>query len=164
MAKKLWRPPPKREYKPRDPEVTSAMMAAVRHRENKAEVALRRELWRRGLRYRLYSDKLVGKPDLVFVSARAVVFVDGDFWHGRAIRENGVSAFRATLRTDKRDWWVDKLSRNAERDQRVNAELRRSGWRVLRLWESDVKANLSRVADKVERFVLASSSRRSASK
>lgn len=128
-------------------------MAAVKSGGNKAEVALRKELWRRGLRYRLYSSKLVGRPDMIFRAARVAVFVDGDFWHARAIKENGEAAFRATMRTAKQDWWVAKLKRNAERDEHVNAELARMGWRVVRLWETEVKADLTRVADRIERIV-----------
>ena len=129
------------------------MMAAVRHRDNKAEVLLRRELWRSGLRYRLHSRKLVGRPDLVFASARLAVFVDGDFWHARGLVEDGERAFRATLRTARQDWWVAKLRGNAERDARVNAALAEAGWRVLRFWESDVHSDVSRIASVVRKAV-----------
>lgn len=128
-------------------------MAAVGARENRAEVSLRRELWRRGLRYRLYSGKLIGRPDMVFVASRVVVFVDGDFWHGRQIRENGDNAFRATMRTERREWWVSKLKRNIERDAQVTEALVDDGWRVMRYWESEIAANLQGVANRVERVV-----------
>lgn len=124
-------------------------MAAVRSKENKAEVVLRRELWRLGFRYRLYRAALPGRPDLVFVSAHAVVFVDGDFWHGRPIREDGERAFRKTMRTERRDWWVAKLKRNIIRDNEVNAALRSMGWLAIRVWESEVKRNPTLVANKV---------------
>jgi DNA mismatch endonuclease (patch repair protein) len=122
------------------------MMAAVRNRDNKAEVLLRKQLWNTGLRYRLHTKNLVGRPDMVFASARLVVFVDGDFWHARGLVEDGEKAFRSTLRTARQDWWVAKLRRNAERDAEVNALLESEGWRVLRFWESEVHRDLRRVA------------------
>lgn len=126
------------------------MMSAVRSRENAAEVALRKVLWRRGFRYRLYTRMLLGRPDIVFPSAKVAVFVDGDFWHGRALVENGEGAFRATLRTSRREWWIAKLKRNVARDEEVTSRLRSQGWRVVRLWESSIKANPDRAADRVE--------------
>jgi DNA mismatch endonuclease (patch repair protein) len=129
------------------------MMSAVKARGNKAEAALRRELWRRGYRYRLYHAKLIGRPDIVFVSARVAVFVDGDFWHGRGMIDNGEEAFRATMRTARQDWWVAKLKRNIARDTEVNQTLEESGWRVVRLWESDVKADVHRAADHVSQIL-----------
>lgn len=129
------------------------MMAAVRNRDNKAEVLLRKELWKAGLRYRLHAKNLVGRPDMVFASARLVVFVDGDFWHARGLVEDGEKAFRSTLRTARQDWWVAKLRRNAERDADVSAMLEKEGWRVLRFWESDVQSDVSRIASVVRKTV-----------
>jgi DNA mismatch endonuclease (patch repair protein) len=114
------------------------MMSRVRATGNRAEALLRRELWARGCRYRCYNRALIGRPDIVFISARVVVFVDGDFWHARGIIDNGVRAFKKTLRTSRRDWWLAKLSRTIERDRDVTAALRQAGWRVIRVWESDV--------------------------
>jgi DNA mismatch endonuclease, patch repair protein len=152
-VKGLWREPPTRPYRPRDPKVTSRMMSTVRNRENQAEVSLRRHIWSLGFRYRTYSDTLPGKPDLVFPSRRVAIFVDGDFWHGRALIEDGERAFRATLRTRHQDWWVDKLKGNVDRDQRVVRSLEALGWRVVRVWESDVKSNVIREAKKIARLL-----------
>lgn len=126
-------------------------MSAVRSKHSKAEVSLRKELWRRGYRYRLHVAGLQGRPDLVFASAKTVVFVDGDYWHGRALREDGEPAFRATLRTARQDWWVNKLQKNVQRDTAVSLELKTLGWRVIRVWESEVKTDLVRVADRISR-------------
>lgn len=148
------RKPPKRPYKPRDPSLTSAMMARVKGTDNKCEVALRRALWRRGLRYRLYGRGLSGRPDLVFASARVAVFVDGDFWHGRSILDDGVEEFRTTMRTERREWWISKLRRNIERDTEVTADLRRKGWKVIRVWESSLKADTEPVAERLARQII----------
>lgn len=145
MSRPAWRPSPAKAYKARDRKVTSGMMSAVRGRENKAEVSLRKALWRLGYRYRLQSNSLTGRPDIVLPKHRAVIFVDGDFWHGRALREGGEAQLRQLVRGDRFDWWRDKFARNIMRDDRVTAELRADGWAVLRVWESDINTNLGGV-------------------
>jgi DNA mismatch endonuclease (patch repair protein) len=114
---------------------------------------LRRELWRRGLRYRLHVKGVFGRPDIVFKTAKVAVFVDGDFWHARAIREQGESAFRSVIRSKNQDWWVEKLRKNRDRDDLVTATLRESGWTVLRYWESAVLADPTSVASLIEKVV-----------
>lgn len=153
VKERLWRPPPARPYVQRDAVVTSAMMSHVGAAGNRAESRLRSELSGLGLRYRRYHHTLIGRPDIVFVSARLAVFVDGDFWHGRGIIDNGVDAMRATLRTPRREWWIQKLLRTIQRDTTVTAELRRAGWRVIRVWESDVLRSPERAARRVARAV-----------
>jgi DNA mismatch endonuclease, patch repair protein len=150
---KLWRPAPKRDYKPREAAVTSKMMAAVKSRNSKAEILLRKWLWRRGFRYRLHGDGLLGKPDLIFPSAKTAVFVDGDFWHGRSILNDGLDAFAATMRTERRDWWIAKIQANVARDEKVTATLRAQGWRVIRVWESDVLTRTDEIGSDIERIL-----------
>jgi DNA mismatch endonuclease (patch repair protein) len=133
-------------------------MAAVRSRDNAAEVLLRRELSRRGLRYRLQPRRAAGnvvpgRPDIVFVNARVIAFVDGDFWHGRVLLQRGRRALATQFRPALRKWWQAKIGGNVARDRRVTASLRAGGWMVLRFWESDVFRSVERVADVVERAV-----------
>ena len=125
-------------------------MSRIRSKDTVAELMLRRELWARGFRYRLHAKGVPGKPDIVFKGARVAVFVDGDWWHGRVLAEEGEGALRKVLRTSRQDWWVSKLSGNVARDQRVTAELESLGWLVIRVWESDIKRALGDVADRVE--------------
>lgn len=153
MIEDPWRGVPKRDYLARDPAITSRMMAKVKNKNSRAEVLLRRALWRRGLRYVLHQASLAGKPDIVFRGPKVVVFVDGDFWHGRAIREQGRDAFAATLRTERRDWWIEKIQRTVERDDSVTSLLEREGWRVLRLWESQVLRDTENSAQTVVEFL-----------
>ena len=131
----------------RDPAVTSRMMAAVKNKDSKAELALRRALWKRGIRYRKHVG-IMGRPDLVFRPARVVVFVDGDFWHGNAWRLRGLKSIEAMFPHRTR-WWVKKIHRNIERDAEVTAALRRDGWKVLRFWESRVLRDADRVAARI---------------
>lgn len=151
MKPPAWRPCPTRAYKARDPSATSTMMGAVKGRENKAEVALRRALWRLGYRYRLQARTLAGRPDIVLPAYRTVVFVDGDYWHGRALKEGGEDQLRLVIRGSRFEWWRDKLARTIERDEQVTRELRAGGWNVLRLWESDVLADFDKLVARVDR-------------
>lgn len=124
----------------------SETMRRVRGKDTSCELALRRELHRRGLRYRL-NARLPGKPDLVFVSARVAVFVDGCFWHG--------CPQHCRVPATNREYWRRKIARNAERDKAASKALRAEGWRVIRVWEHRVKspAGLRAAAGAIERVV-----------
>lgn len=133
----------------RTPETTHKIMSAVKSKDTRPELALRRELWRRNLRYRKNYDGLPGKPDIVFPRARLVVFCDGDFWHGHNWAIRKYSSLEDELRHYSKEW-AEKIKRNVRRDERVNKELEVLGWRVIRIWESDIKADVKRCGDIVE--------------
>jgi DNA mismatch endonuclease, patch repair protein len=137
-SRKMWREPPRRPYMPRSADKTSVMMSKVKSKGGKAETLLRKALWRLGYRYRLHTKAILGKPDLTLARYRTVVFVDGDFWHGRGIVDNGERAFGLTLRTKRRRWWVNKIKGNVQRDKSVTRTLTQGGWHVIRVWESHV--------------------------
>jgi DNA mismatch endonuclease (patch repair protein) len=124
------------------------MMAAVRGKDSKAELALRHALYARGLRYRLHARDVTGHPDLVIRSRRLAVFVDGDMWHGNEHHRRGLATL-ADLFPTRTEWWVAKIERNMRRDEEVNAGLSAQGWTVVRVWESDVLRNPQQAADKV---------------
>lgn len=109
-------------------------MSLIRSKNTKPEVALRKlicaALYPKGYRYRLHYRKLPGCPDVVFVSRRVAVFMDGSFWHGYDLR-NGKKL--------PKKYWLPKIKRNMQRDQQVNRKLRRLGWKVVRVWEHDVR-------------------------
>ena len=116
-------------------EASSRAMRANRDRDTQPELLLRRALWAIGVRYRKNVPGLSGKPDLVFPSARVVVFCDGDFWHGR-----NWQLLRPKLeRRANPEYWTQKIAANRERDRRTRALLQRAGWRVIALWEGDVR-------------------------
>lgn len=124
-------------------------MSAIRSKNNKTETAFRKALHRRGFRYRKYLAELPGKPDIVFTKQKVAVFVDGDYWHGRVLREKGLDGLRQQMKTPNRKYWVEKLQRNAARDDFVTATLEENGWLVLRFWESDIKNDLEPAVDEV---------------
>src|SRR5262245_27046521 len=95
--------------------LTSAVAsAASRKRDTKVELLLRRALWRRGLRYRVDVATLPGRPDIVFVGRRLVVFCDGDFWHGRDLRRR----LRRLASGHNPRYWVEKIRGNVRRDRK----------------------------------------------
>ena len=104
-------------------------MSAQRRENTGPELALRRALWRRGMRYRLHDQSLPGRPDLVLVRARLAVFVDGCFWHGCPL--HGVAP-KANA-----PWWAEKLAANRARDERVNQAVMAAGWEPVRVWEHE---------------------------
>lgn len=124
------------------------MMAAVRGKDTKAELALRRALHRRGLRYRLHASDVPGRPDIVIRSRRLAVFADGDMWHGNAWRLRGLSRLEDMFPTNT-EFWTKKIRRNMERDREVTARLTGEGWIVVRIWESEILADPDAAAQEV---------------
>lgn len=125
-------------------------MRRVRSRDTGPEMTLRKALWRRGLRYRLYYRKLPGNPDIVFPGHKVAVFVDGDFWHGNQWRLRGHSSLEEQFaESPNAPYWVRKIKRNVIRDSNVTTALEYDGWCVIRLWESDLKKNLESCVQQV---------------
>lgn len=124
-------------------------MSAIRSTGNQTEADLRSRLHRLGLRFRKYVTSLQGRPDIVFPRARVVVFVDGDFWHARAIQERGPDTYWRNFRSPNRPYWQKKFARRLERDAEVTRALRGEGWMVVRVWESEVKADPDGVARRI---------------
>jgi DNA mismatch endonuclease (patch repair protein) len=105
------------------------------------EMMLRKALWSRGLRYRLHASQLPGKPDIMFVKAHVVIFIDGDFWHGR-----DWSNLEKKLRhRANADYWIPKIKYNIDRDQEQTLALIKQGWEVLRFWELDIINNVEEI-------------------
>ena len=125
-------------------------MSAIRSTGGKTEVALRSILHRRGLRFRKNYAKLSGKPDIVFPAAWVAVFIDGDYWHARVLREKGPATLQDQMKTANRGYWIDKFTKRVDRDDQVTASLEEDGWTVVRIWETDARADLESAADVIE--------------
>lgn len=132
------------------PDVRSRMMSEIKGKNTRPEIAIRKEMFRRGFRYRLHVKKLPGKPDIVFPKFRAVVFVHGCFWHG-----HDCPLFR--LPSTRPTFWQDKIDRNRQNDKRSVNSLLSSGWRVATVWECSIRGKkekgLLSVADKLESWL-----------
>lgn len=130
-------------------EASSRAKRANPARNTQPELLLRRALRKLGFRYRINGRSLAGKPDVVFREAKVVVFCDGDFWHGRYwahLREE-------LARRANADYWIPKIAANRARDRLCRHALRRAGWRVLRVWETDLKRNPDAIARRIVRIV-----------
>lgn len=114
------------------PEERSKRMSRIRSSDTSPELALRRALHALGLRYRLHSKELPGRPDIVLARHKAVVFVHGCFWH----RHEGCKV--ATTPRSNTAFWQDKFDRNVARDKKVQSLLREKGWKVIVAWECEV--------------------------
>lgn len=129
----------------------SRIMSLIKGRNTAFELRflklLSAELYPRGYRYRKHSTIIPGKPDVVFIKQKIAVFLDSDFWHGHDFKN-----LRPQLRSK---FWLDKITRNIERDKKVNKILRRAGWTVMRFGEKEIKKNpfraIARIRDGLSR-------------
>lgn len=110
-------------------------MKAIKNKDTKPEIILRKILWRMGYRYRKNYLYLPGKPDIVFVKAKVVIFIDGEFWHGYNWEEN-----KKKIGTRK-EFWIKKIEGNIGHDSEVNKILENLGWKVLRFWGNEILKN-----------------------
>jgi DNA mismatch endonuclease (patch repair protein) len=116
-----------------EPAIRSKMMSSIRCRDTEPERIIRKLLHSRGFRFRLNSNKLPGKPDLVLPKYSAVIFVHGCFWHG-----HNCKYFR--LPSSRRLFWEKKIDSNRQRDRLTSKTLRNMGWRVIEVWECALRA------------------------
>lgn len=128
----------------RTSEQISYNMKSVKNKDSKIELLLRKELWRRGLRYRKNVRNIIGKPDIAFISKKIAVFCDSEFWHGFDW-ENRKNDFKSN-----QSFWIPKIERNMQRDLEVTSALTAEGWLVIRFWGRDIKNNLDICADLIE--------------
>ena len=115
-------------------------MAAIRSKDTKPEMIVRRGLWKRGFRYRLNYKRLPGHPDLVLRKYRTCIFVNGCFWHGHQVdMEAPESSECCKIPKTNRDFWVVKIRRNKERDKEDQRALAKMGWHCITVWECELK-------------------------
>lgn len=122
-------------------ETRSKIMSSIHSKDTKIELLLRSLLWKEGLRYKTHY-MIKGNPDIVFTRQKVAVFIDGDFWHGWQWKK-----LKSKL---KNRFWVDKITRNMERDKEVNKELKKQGWRVIRIWEHSIKRDVHKCAELIQ--------------
>lgn len=110
-------------------------MSNIKNKDTSIEVELRRALWNKGYRYRKNYKKLPGKPDIVLTKYKIAVFCDSEFFHGK-----DWEALKVQLEKGKNSkFWIDKISRNRERDDSINKQLNFMGWTVIRFWGKDIQ-------------------------
>ena len=130
-------------------QLSSLSKKANKSQGTKHEVLLQRALRRRGFHFRRNVSSLPGKPDLVFPLEKLAVFCDGDFWHGRKWR---ILQGRLSVGSNGK-YWTSKIGANIKHDKFINHLLRSMGYKVLRIWESDIKAGCDGVSRTIADFV-----------
>ena len=125
----------------------SENMRRIKSKDTSIENILRKELWKRGLRYRKNCHDIYGKPDLCFKKKKIAIFCDSEFWHGKYYKEGKIPK-------TNREYWIFKMERNIDRDKKVNTRLRQEGWKVYRFWGKDIIKNSKKIADIIEQAIL----------
>ena len=121
----------------------SKIMSKIRGKNTKPELVFRKALYAAGYRYRIDYKKLIGKPDIALPKYRTVIFIDGEYWHGKNWKER-----KPKVKTN-RDFWIAKIERNMQRDEEVTAALKQKGYTVFRFWETEVNKDLETSLAKV---------------
>jgi DNA mismatch endonuclease (patch repair protein) len=116
-----------------DQKTRSYNMSRIKSKGTKPELLVRKFLFANGFRYKLHDKKLPGKPDIVLPKYRTVIFVHGCFWHGH---KNCKYFVVPKTRTE---WWLNKINRNIANDKKSDLELTKDGWRVINIWECNLK-------------------------
>lgn len=116
-------------------------MQNIRSKDTAPERKVMQELKRRKIYFAKYVASIPGKPDIVFRRKKVTVFIDSDFWHRHPKR--------FIMPVTNYDYWNKKIARNVERDKKITKELKLQGWKVIRIWEYDVKHNFERSIQKI---------------
>lgn len=137
--------------KPKSRKASDLARASSKKTNTRCELLLRKALKERRLSYSLHAEDMPGCPDVIFRSERVAVFVDGDFWHGHNLR----ARLSKLSKGHNGSYWVNKILSNVRRDRRNTSLLKRHGWGVIRVWESDLYRDSESmaliVADTVQR-------------
>ena len=120
-------------------------MQNIRSAGTAPEMLLMRVLQRKKIYFAKNVKSIIGKPDIVFRRKKTAVFIDSDFWH--------VHPRRFIMPQSNKRYWKEKISRNKERDRQVNKKLRKTGWKVIRVWEYDVRHNADKCIKKILKVV-----------
>jgi len=131
------------------PEQRRKNMQNIRSSNTKIEVILRKALWHKGYRYRKNYKKLPGHPDIVLTKYKIAIFCDGEFFHGK-----DWEVLKPRLeKSNNSVFWINKISRNRERDDEVNKMLLAEGWIVIRFWGNDIKKKTNECVQVIEEAI-----------
>lgn len=128
------------------PEI-SKRMSNVKLKHNKVETTLAKALWHKGYRYRLNYKELPESPDIALTKHKIAIFVDGEFWHGKNFEKQ-----KETLKSNK-DYWIEKIQENINRDRRNDIELLQKEWIPLHFWSEEVVKNLNYCVNEIEDYI-----------
>lgn len=132
------------------PEQRKKNMQHIRSKDTKIEVMLRKALWEKGYRYRKHYKELPGKPDLVLTKYKIAVFCDGEFFHGK----DWDKLKNRLESSDNGTFWINKISRNIERDNNVDRQLNFLGWTVIRFWGNEIRKDINGCIQRIEEAII----------
>ena len=123
-------------------------MSSIKGKDTSIEIILRKALWARGYHFRKNYKDLPGRPDIAITKYKIAIFCDSEFFHGFdwENRKNDIKS--------NRDFWINKIERNIQRDKEVTSTLEQQGWTVLRFWGREIKRDLAKCADQIEAVLL----------
>ena len=128
-------------------ELTSRVMSSIKGKNTKPELILRKALWKDGIKgYRIHWKKVPGKPDITFPGKKIAIFINGCFWH-RCPKCN------PSIPKSHTSFWDEKFKKNKERDIRKQEALFNLGWKVLIIWECEIKKNLGSCIQRVKEII-----------
>jgi len=119
-------------------------MPRIRSENTGPELIIRRLLKKEGLKFKT-GYKLKGKPDIIFSEHKTAVFIDGCFWHG--------CKKHRTFPQTRKNFWKEKINRNMQRDKDINRHYKKDGWKILRIWEHEIKKDAEKAAGKIVKFL-----------
>src|SRR5574344_1293224 len=122
-------------------------MQAVKNKDSKIEVLLRKALWKKGYRYRKNYNLLEGKPDIVLSKYKIAIFCDSEFWHGYDWNNK-----KKEIKSNK-DFWIKKIESNIKRDTEVNEVLKAQGWQVIRFWGKEITKDTDKCVNIIEKLI-----------
>lgn len=115
----------------------SEIMSKVKSKDTKIEIEFRKAIWKAGFRYRKNPSGYFGKPDLVSKKNKTVIFIDSCFWHG--------CKKHCRLPSTRKSYWLPKIERNKQRDKEVNRHYKKLDWKIIRVWEHDLRNSTKKV-------------------
>lgn len=128
------------------PEQRHKNMQNIKSKDTSIEVNLRKALWKKGYRFRKNYRELPGKPDIVLTKYRIAVFCDSEFFHGK-----DWEVLKPQLQKGKNgEFWIDKISKNIQRDDEINKKLNFMGWTVIRFWGKEINKNVEECVKVIE--------------
>lgn len=129
----------------------SEVMSRIGSKNTKAELVAFRYLRKRSVYFQKHYKRAPGSPDIALPRKKKAVFIDGDFWHGRTLNR-----LMKRRKNDRNDYWIKKITRNMERDKEQEKILGETGWKFIRVWDSDIlrKRTQSTALEGVEKFLL----------
>lgn len=121
-------------------------MSRIRSKDTKPEIKLRRQLTKESIKGYKIHYKLTGKPDIVFPRRKIAIFIDGCFWH---------KCPKCFIKPrSNKPFWKKKINQNLKRDKKVNKTLKKQGWKVIRIWEHELKTDVGKCTNKIKKAIL----------